>query len=239
MFMHAFGVFQRCPLVCIKIALLPVLAFPLLVSICFAEQRPSIELLKKRSVLDDYYSNVVFGYNIIKDTQRYASRYVGNKLNCTDCHRNAGTVSEQLPLNVAGVYPLWRSKNAQLTELSLKIRECFVFSQNGIMPPANAAEIVAIKTYIHYLLKNQLVGVSPVGCGVSLLAGTGKDPNPASGALVYQQFCVGCHAKDGAGNINNPAVWGMNSYSAGSGMNDIQNAAAFIKAKMTAQKKVI
>ena len=232
---QVFGLFQYQQLAGRKMPFFLVLAYMFYVSVCFAGKLPTIESLKKRTVLDDYYSNVIFGYNIINDTQAFASRYVGNKLNCTDCHRNAGTVAEQLPLNIAGVYPQWQSKNAQLTELSLKIRECFVFSQNGIMPPANAPEILAIKTYINYLSKNQIVGVSPIGRGVTVLANTGSDPNPANGRMVYQQFCVSCHGVEGKGVSESPPVWGMGSYSKGSGINDIQIAASFIKAKMSGE----
>ena len=33
---------------------------------------------------------VMFGYNIMMNTQEYAAGYVGNKLNCTNCHFNGG-----------------------------------------------------------------------------------------------------------------------------------------------------
>ncbi len=45
-----------------------------------ASARPTIEELKARAVLDDYESNVVFGYNIVMETNRYAARYAGNGL---------------------------------------------------------------------------------------------------------------------------------------------------------------
>jgi len=45
-----------------------------------------IEELTARAVLDDYESNVVFGYNIVMQTNRYAGRYAGSALSCTSCH---------------------------------------------------------------------------------------------------------------------------------------------------------
>ncbi|MBT4838530.1 MAG: hypothetical protein HON94_14410 [Methylococcales bacterium] len=62
-----------------------------------AETLPTIDELKQRSFLDDYYSNVLFGYNIVNNTQKYAARYVGNKLNCKHCHLQSGTVQNALP----------------------------------------------------------------------------------------------------------------------------------------------
>ena len=76
-----------------------------------ATARPTIEELKARDFLDDYESNIVYGYNIVMQTERYAARYVGNRLSCTNCHLNGGTRPDGLPLNVAGLYPQWRSKN--------------------------------------------------------------------------------------------------------------------------------
>ena len=68
-----------------------------------ADARPTIEELKARRVLDDYESNVVFGYNIVMDPQRYAPRYTGNRLRCTSCHLDGGTRPDAFPLNVAGI----------------------------------------------------------------------------------------------------------------------------------------
>jgi hypothetical protein len=48
------------------------LAMTLLLSFT-AQARPSIEELKSRSYLDDYESNIVYGYNIVMDTPRYAA----------------------------------------------------------------------------------------------------------------------------------------------------------------------
>ena len=73
--------------------------------------RPTIEELKARDFLDDYESNIVYGYNIVMETERYAARYVGNGLWCTNCHIDGGTTPDALPLNVIGLYPQWRSKN--------------------------------------------------------------------------------------------------------------------------------
>lgn len=108
------------------------LIFVVVVAICEPvlgdDKLPTIEELKKRSFLDDYYSNVLFGYDIVANTRKYASRHVGNKLNCTNCHLQAGSVEEAIPLNVAGAYPKWRDKNGCRNGIGLRIRECFVYS---------------------------------------------------------------------------------------------------------------
>lgn len=233
--MHSFTTyfFYHCRQCVFSVSLMIVALYLSNISVSLALQVPNITTLKNRSQLDDYYSNVVLGYNIVNDTQTYARRFVGNKLNCTNCHREAGTLPWQLPLNVAGIYPLWRSKNAQMTDLTLMIRECFVYSHNGVMPPANAPEVIAIKTYINYLSINQVIGQSPRGRGISTLPETIYEPNSVNGQIVYQQQCTTCHGDDGQGHNKYSPIWGIQSYTSGSAMNNVPLAAGFLKTKMS------
>jgi len=196
------------------------------------QNQPTIEQLLKEPFLDDYYSNVVHGYEIITDTQSHASRYVGNSLKCSNCHLQAGTQKDALPLNVAGMYPKWRAKNGQRNGIGLRIRECFLYSMDGIMPPEDAPEVLAVAAYVSYLSQGQVMGVAPEGRSVPVLSNTGYDPNPANGRAVYQQHCASCHGPQGEGMAGIPAVWGLNSYNKGAGMSRIDLAAGFIWANM-------
>jgi thiosulfate dehydrogenase len=203
------------------------------VSLCQAQQsQPSIEQLLNESFLDDYYSNVVYGYKIVTDTQNNASRYVGNSLKCANCHLQAGTQRDALPLNVAGMYPKWRSKNGVRNGIGLRIRECFLYSMDGIMPPEDAPEVLAVAAYVSYLSQGQVMGVEPEGRGVPTLPDTGYDPNPANGRAIYLEYCSSCHGEQGEGVGAFPAVWGMDSYNKGAGMNNIHKGAGFIWANM-------
>ena len=209
------------------------LAFVLLAGLALtAPAKPTIEELKARSVLDDYESNVVHGYNIVMDTPRYAPRYAGNRLSCTNCHLKAGTTPDALPLNVAGLYPRWRAKNGVRNGIGLRIRECFLYSHNGVMPPADAPEVLAIAAYINYLSEGEVIGKPPAHWSVPTLTETNQDPNPAMGEMVYKRSCVACHGADGRGREGVPPLWGPDSYNAGAGMNNVQKAAGFIRANM-------
>ena len=194
--------------------------------------QPSIEQLLAEPFLDDYYSNVVYGYEIVTDTQNFASRYVGNGLNCTNCHLQAGTQRDALPLNVAGMYPKWRAKNGKRNGIGLRIRECFLYSMDGIMPPDDAPEVLAIAAYVTYLSQGEIMGVEPEGRGVPTLPETGYDPNPANGRAIYHEQCASCHGEQGEGVGEFPPVWGLDSYNRGAGMNRIQLGAGFIWANM-------
>ena len=194
--------------------------------------RPTIEELQARDFLDDYESNIVYGYNIVMETERYAARYVGNKLRCTNCHLNGGTTPDALPLNVGGMYPQWRSKNGVRNGIVLRIRECFLYSHNGVLPPDHAPEVLAVAAYINYLSEGEVIGERPEGAGVPTIPDTGFDPNPARGEVVYQRDCVICHAADGSGTAAAPPLWGQDAYNAGAGMNRIDKSAGFIWANM-------
>jgi thiosulfate dehydrogenase len=194
--------------------------------------RPTMDELKARAVLDDYEANIVFGYNIVMQTSKYAGRYAGSALNCTSCHLRGGTQPDGFPLNVAGVYPKWRAKNGVRNGIGMRIRDCFLYSLNGIMPPEEAPEVLAVAAYVSYLSEGEVIGRPPKGWGVPTLPDTGADPNPPRGQAVYQRECVVCHGAKGEGQGPVPAVWGLNSYNAGAGLNNVQKLAGFIWANM-------
>jgi thiosulfate dehydrogenase len=195
-------------------------------------QPPSLETLLQSNYLDDYYSNVVFGYRIISETEKYGARYRGNQLRCTNCHLDAGRKADAIPLNIAGMYPKWRSKNGQRNGIGLRIRECFAYSLDGIMPPEDSPEVLAIAAYINYLSYGQLIGKAPAGRGVPTLPDTGFDPNPAHGKTIYMERCASCHGNNGEGVATMPPLWGMQSYNHAAGMTDLVKSAGFIWANM-------
>jgi len=195
-------------------------------------EQPSIETLLQRSYLDDYFSNVVYGYRLVTETEKYGARYSGNRMRCTHCHLDAGRRRDAIPLNVAGMYPKWRSKNGRRNGIGLRIRECFVYSLDGIMPPEDAPEVMAIAAYISYLSHGEVIGEAPAGRGVPTLPDTGYDPNPAAGQAIYETRCAACHGGDGQGLAPVPPLWGMGAYNEGAGMADIRRAAGFIWANM-------
>ncbi len=197
-----------------------------------ASEPPSIEALLQRGYLDDYYSNVVYGYRLVTETEKYGARYSGNRMRCSHCHLDAGRRQHAIPLNVAGMYPKWRSKNGRRNGIGLRIRECFVYSLDGIMPPEDAPEVMAIAAYISYLSHGEVIGEAPIGRGVPTLPDTGYDPNPAAGQAIYESRCATCHGADGQGNAMAPPLWGMDAYNQGAGMADTRRAAGFIWANM-------
>lgn len=177
---------------------------------------------------------VSYGRDIFLDTQRYAKQYVGNKLNCQNCHLEAGRLANSAPLWAAYVaYPAFRTKNEQVNTFAKRLEGCFRFSMNGRVPPADSVVITALTAYAFWLATGAPVGAYLEGRGFPPVA---EPPQPASagrGAHVYSTHCAACHQENGAGMAGSfPPVWGRDSYNKGAGMHHIPTAAAFIKANM-------
>lgn len=71
------------------------------------------------------------------DTKREVPEYVGNGMNCVNCHMDQGKMANAAPL--WGAYPMYsayRSKNNKVTTYAERIQGCFEFSMNGTAPAA-------------------------------------------------------------------------------------------------------
>jgi thiosulfate dehydrogenase len=178
------------------------------------------------------------GHDVFVDTQRYAKPYVGNKLNCVNCHLDAGRQAHSAPLWAAYVaYPAFRSKNSQINTFEQRLEGCFRFSMDGTMPPADSLVVVSLVTYAFWLASGAPVGAQLAGRGFPEVPQPALAPSATRGADVYQMHCAVCHHANGGGlkvdgKYTFPPVWGRESYNKGAGMHRMHTAAAFIKAHM-------
>ena len=197
-------------------------------------------VLPARDIPDtDFGKMAKLGENIFRDTQRYAGEFVGNALQCANCHLDAGRLANSAPLWAAYVaYPAYRSKNEHVNTFQERLQGCFRFSMNGKAPPLGSDVLVALESYAFYLAKGLPTGSNPPGRGYPKLT---EPPNldRARGEKVYQERCALCHGADGNGQKSAnggatvfPPLWGAQSYNWGAGMASIKNAAGFIKANM-------
>jgi thiosulfate dehydrogenase len=175
-----------------------------------------------------------YGRDVFVNTQRYGQPYVGNKLNCVNCHLDAGRLANAAPLWAAYVsYPAFRAKNEQVDTFERRLEDCFRFSMNGRMPPGDSLVITSLVSYSYWLATGAPVGAQLAGRGFPEVP---QPPLPASvdrGQAVYTTHCAACHQPDGKGLKDTfPPVWGSESYNKGAGMHRIHTAAAFIKANM-------
>lgn len=188
---------------------------------------------------DNEFGKIVLqGKNIFNDTQNYAKPYVGNGMNCVNCHLASGRKADSSPLWGAYVrYPAYRAKNNKVNTYEERIQGCFKFSMNGKAPAADSPEMVALVTYSYWMSTGAPVGAKLKGAGYPELPKPAIAPDAARGKTVYTESCQVCHGANGEGKKADgksvfPPLWGSESFNWGAGMHRINTAAAFIKANM-------
>ncbi|HGP0230575.1 TPA: c-type cytochrome [Pseudomonas aeruginosa] len=98
------------------------------------------------------------GYQLFVNTQQLKGRYVGNQLNCTNCHLDAGTKAYAAPMWAAYLaYPAFRQKDNRVNNFAERIQGCFNYSMNGKAPELGSPELVAMSAYSYWLLMGGLL----------------------------------------------------------------------------------
>lgn len=185
------------------------------------------------------------GEALFNDTQHTAADYVGNDLNCANCHIDGGRQANSAPLWGAWVaYPAYRKKNDHVNTMEERIRGCFTYSMNakdskiGHAPEPGDPLLTDMQTYMYWLAKGAPTGDKLPGRGYPKLDKPAKPYSPERGARIYADNCALCHGNNGEGtqladgSFAFPALWGKGSFNWGAGMHRVNTAAAFIKANM-------
>ena len=182
------------------------------------------------------------GEQIFLQTGANAKGFVGNTLNCVNCHLDAGRLKDSAPLwGAYGMYPAYRSKTKSVSTFSERLRGCFMYSMNGKAPPDGHEILVALESYAYWMSKGAPTGEKLPGAGFAKLEKPAQKADYARGQKVFEAQCVLCHGANGEGMRSGevqvfPALWGAQSFNWGAGMGNISNAAAFIKANMPLSK---
>jgi len=172
------------------------------------------------------------GYEMVVNTQVYGKQYIGNALNCTNCHLDAGLNPNAASfVGISTLYPQYRERAGRQMTLADQINECFERSMNGKSLPPDSVKLTAIVAYIEWLSQNMPRGSAVPWRGIPRLTST-HQPDSVNGKQVFEKKCVFCHGSDGQGTMAAPPVWGPRSYNIGAGMARVSVAAAFIKANM-------
>lgn len=191
------------------------------------------------SIPDNEFGKMIrLGEKVFTQTGKYAAKYVGNDLNCGNCHLDAGRKPHSAPLWAAFIhYPAFRSKTGEVDTLASRLQGCFKYSMNGKAPPQDDEIMTALQAYSFFLAKGAPVDMPLEGSGYPKLKKAAQSPDYARGEKVYAQNCALCHGGDGQGQRAGatqvfPPLWGPRSFNWGAGMHQLANAAAFIQANM-------
>ena len=198
----------------------------------FVTPRFSMMLEKSNS------GQLVYGMRLMSETGTLLPNHVGNSLNCSSCHTNAGTVANASPfVGVAAQFPAYAPRAGKIIDLEDRINGCFKRSMNGKALEKDSVEMKAIVAYMKWLngpykKDDQIPGRGIGKIDKSLI------PNIDNGRVVYQAQCAVCHGSNGEGVKQSdgryvfPMVWGDESFNLGAGMARTFTAAAFIKQNM-------
>lgn len=181
---------------------------------------------------------LVRGMRLHLETKALLPQNVGNALNCTSCHLNAGTVADGSPfVGVSAFFPSYGARAGRVITLEDRINGCFLRSMNGKPLPADSADMKAMVAYFDWMKKETKPEDKVAGRGVGKVD-TAIKPNLENGKQVYAAQCAVCHGKDGEGlkqadgSFVYPPLWGDESFNIGAGMARTYTAAAFVKRNM-------
>jgi len=184
---------------------------------------------------DSLGASIRRGLALVTHTTDSLPAYAPGRINCTNCHLNAGRNAEAAPL--AGSFarfPKYMERTGAVIGLADRVNYCFTRSLAGNRLPVESREMQDILAYLAWLS----TGV-PVGEGKKLPGAEGILPmqsqltgDKTRGGAVFTAKCAACHGVDGQGNPaippGVPALWGIRSFSVGASMARQGKAASFI-----------
>ncbi len=182
-----------------------------------------------RDAPPDIKDAVMLGYNILMKTKKYVPQYVGNKLNCRNCHFEAGRTKKGVSLvGVGAVYPKYTERHRYPVNLVMRTNDCFERSMNGRPLPSDSKEMNAVITYYQWISKGLPVYSEIPWLGLKHIEST-HPSSPAKGEKVYGKKCAACHAINGEGTQIGPPLWGKDSFNDGASMSQLAYFAAFAR----------
>jgi thiosulfate dehydrogenase len=195
---------------------------------------------------DEFGAMVRYGRALVLNTAYYigpegkVSKNLGNKMNCTNCHMEAGTKPYAFNyLSSHARYPQYRAREDKILSLADRVNNCIERPHNGNPLKLDSPEMTAIVSYMKCLGQNVPVNQHVEGDSPLEIELLDRAADPVKGEEVYKRECVTCHGADGEGKMRPdnvcyeyPPLWGMKSYQPGSSMHRVVKAAAFIYANM-------
>ncbi len=181
---------------------------------------------------------LVRGMRLNLETKTLLPQHVGNQLNCTSCHLNAGTVADGSPyVGVTAFFPSYGARAGRIITMEDRINGCFRRSMNGKPLPVASADMKAMVAYFEWMKMETKPGDKVAGRGVGKVDPAIK-PDVDNGKRVYDAQCAVCHGANGEGikradgQTIYPPLWGDESFNIGAGMARTYTAAAFVKRNM-------
>jgi thiosulfate dehydrogenase len=199
---------------------------------------------------DQFGDMVRYGRDLIVNTAHYigpdgtVGHYLGNKMNCTNCHLDAGTRPFGFNFFSSHArYPQYRGRENQVLTLGERINNCIMRPHSGTPMPLDSKEIVAMVCYMKWLSTNVPIGQHVNGDEALELDYPKTAADVQKGAAIFSANCASCHGANGQGQWNTdsstyiyPPLWGPKAFQKGSSPSRVLKLARFVKANMPDKK---
>ena len=199
---------------------------------------------------DKFGDAIKYGRQLMLHTAYYIGpngvngKYLGNKMNCTNCHQDAGTKPYSLNLVTAfRHYPSYRAREGKVLSLAERINNCIMHPHLGKPLPLDSREMIGIMSYLKWLSDSANVTKATKGLTNVEIELPDTAASPAAGAALYADNCARCHGSSGQGEIGldngtykYPPLWGMKAYQPGSSMHRIVKMAQWLVSNMPYDK---
>jgi cytochrome c len=199
---------------------------------------------------DKFGTEVRYGRGLMLHTAYYIGpdgingKYLGNKMNCTNCHQDAGTKLFSFNLLTSHEnYPQYRAREGKVLTLAERINNCVMRPHNGRPLPLDSKEMVAFLSYLKWIngfapKGKQFRGSKNMEVNFPAIAANSKN-----GSVLFSENCARCHGASGEGMMDSnkatfiyPPLWGPSSYQPGSSMHRLIKQAQWLKANMPYDK---
>ncbi len=197
-----------------------------------------------------YGDAVRYGRELMLHTAYYIGpegvngHYTGNKMNCTNCHRDAGTRPYAFNLlRSFRDYPQYRAREGRILSLAERINNCVMRPNLGKPLPLDGKEMISIMAYLKFLSDSSNISKTTKGLKNMEVELPDVAASSDRGEVLYAQNCERCHAKNGEGKMRfdkvtyeYPPVWGLLAYRPGSSMHRVVKLAQWLKGNMPYDK---
>jgi thiosulfate dehydrogenase len=215
------------------------------------QQDESFIIIDTNRIPDDAFGEEVrYGRQLFLNTSYYIGpkgingKYLGNKMNCSNCHQDAGTKPYSFNLIASHAnYPQYRAREGKVLTLAERINNCVTRPHNGKPLPLESREMAAMLSYLKWI--NGFIK------GKDGFKGEKNQPikfpdakaDSEKGAFLFKQNCARCHGANGEGKLDHsettyiyPPLWGAQSYQSGSSMHRVIKQAQWLKGNMPYDK---
>lgn len=169
---------------------------------------------------------VIRGCSLMVDTHANTNpmlRFWRTDVNCESCHRDAGNRPYASSIaHGAVLLPIMMTPLNRPIRFNRRVLMCYARSLNWFDLGRDAPEITYIRIYANWLAQKQdfKIGKLYKGRGIQMMFDTqARGSSILAGELVYQNYCVGCHGKNGWGGQGDvflgrqpPPITGPNAF---------------------------